>query len=138
MFLERKVINLTGTRPGMEKKTLRIIYWVITALFVLFMWFGAISELMQLESAQKVLIDLGYPVYLNYILGLAKILGGIALLQWWSRPLREWAYAGFTIDILGAAASSYFVQGIGAALFTIVFLIPLLLSYWLWKRSETI
>ncbi len=120
----------------MEKKTLTIIYWIITALFVLFMLFGAVSEVMQVASAQKVLADLGYPTYLNYILGIAKILGAIALIQWAWPALREWAYAGFTIDIIGAAASTYFAgQGIGAALFTLVFLVPLLLSHWLWKRT---
>jgi hypothetical protein len=120
----------------MKPRTLRISYWIITILFVLFMWFGAVQELMQTASAQKALTDLGYPVYLNYILGVAKIIGGIVLLQWTYRTVKEWAYAGFTIDILGAAASGFFVYGIGIALFTLVFLIPLALSYWLWKRTD--
>jgi hypothetical protein len=50
--------------------------------------------------------------------------------------MKEWAYAGFTIDILGAAASTYFVEGIGPAIFTAVFLVPLFLSYYFWKASE--
>jgi hypothetical protein len=126
----------------MQKKTLRIIYWVITLLFALFIGFGAISELVQVESAQKVLTDLGYPTYLNYILGIAKILGVIALIQWKWSTIKEWAYAGFTIDILGAAGSVFFAgggsgQAIGGALFTLVFLMPLFLSYWLWKKTDS-
>lgn len=120
----------------MKPKTTRILYWTITILFVLFMTFGAVGELMQTESAQKVMVDLGYPLYVNYILGIAKILGAVALLQWTYKTLKEWAYAGFTIDILGAAGSTFFVSGLGMALFTLVFLIPLFLSYWLWKRTE--
>ena len=103
----------------------------------MFMLFGAVSELLQVESAQKVITDLGYPAYLNYILGIAKILGGIALIQWRFRTIKEWAYAGFTIDIIGAAASVYLAgQGLGAALFTLIFLIPLFLSYIPWKKID--
>jgi prepilin signal peptidase PulO-like enzyme (type II secretory pathway) len=121
----------------MQHKTLRIIYWVITILFVLFLGFGAVMELLQTPDAQKVIVDLGYPTYLNYILGIAKILGGIALIQWSYKAVKEWAYAGFTIDILGASASTFFVtKSIGMALFTCVFLIPLFLSYWLWKKTD--
>jgi uncharacterized membrane protein len=121
----------------MRKKTLKIAYWIVTVLFVLFMLFGAVSELLQAQSAQQVLTDLGYPVYLNYILGIAKVIGAIAIVQWTFTALKEWAYAGFTIDIVGAAASAYFAgQGVGAALFTLVFLIPLFLSYWLWKKTD--
>jgi len=119
----------------MQKKTLTIIYWVFTLLFVLFMFYSATVELMQTESAKKVLVDLGYPIYLNYILGIAKIIGGIALLQWKFKTIKEWAYAGFTIDILGASGSAFFVgMGVGTAAFILVFLLPMLVSYYAWKK----
>ena len=114
----------------------RIWYWVITILFVAFMLFGAASEVSQTESAQKLLASLHYPPYLNYILGIAKLIGAVVLIQWRFKTIKEWAYAGFTIDILGAAASTYFVEGIGPAIFTAVFLVPLFLSYYFWKASE--
>ena len=117
-------------------KRVRILYWVITILFVVFMLFGAVSEVSQTESAQKLLSSLHYPVYLNYILGIAKIIGAVVLIQPRFKTIKEWAYAGFTIDILGAAASSYFVEGIGSAIFTAVFLVLPLLSYYFWKRSQ--
>ena len=100
------------------KKTVRIWYWVITILFIAFMLFGAISEVIQTGSAQQLLASLHYPVYLNYILGMAKIIGAVVLIQWRFKTIKECAYAGFTIDILGTAASSYFVDGIGPAIFT--------------------
>ena len=53
---------------------------------------------------------LGYPVYLMTILGVAKVLGVIALLIPGQPLLKEWAYAGFTFDILVAAASHAFAQ----------------------------
>jgi hypothetical protein len=60
-----------------------------------------------------------------YILGIAKFIGALVLIQRRFKTIKEWAYAGFTIDILGASSSSYFVEGIGPAIFTTVFLIPL-------------
>jgi hypothetical protein len=104
----------------------------------MFMLFGAVSEVSQAESAQKLLASLNYPVYLNYILGVAKIIGAVVLIQWRLKTIKEWAYAGFTIDILGAAASSYFVEGIVPAIFTAIFLIPLFLSYYFWKRTHLV
>jgi hypothetical protein len=120
----------------MQPKTQKILYWAITIIFALFMAFSGISELLQIESAKQVLTALGYPTYVNYILGIAKLLGVIAILQWRFKTIKEWAYAGFTIDILGATASNFFVEGIGPALMTVIFFIPLFLSYWLWKKTE--
>jgi hypothetical protein len=114
----------------------RIIYWVTTLLFLAFMLLGAVSEVLQTEGAQKLLASLHYPVYLNYILGIAKIVGVLVIVQWRYKTIKEWAYAGFTIDILGAAASTYFVEGIAPAIFTSVFLVLPFLSYYFWKRSE--
>lgn len=92
----------------MSPRSVRIIYWVATILFALAMISSGVQELMQTESAKNVLIQLGYPVYLNIILGVAKVLGAIAILQWKFKAIKEWAYAGFTIDIVGAAASMLF------------------------------
>lgn len=114
----------------------RIVYWVTTLLFLAFMLLGAVSEVLQTEGAQKLLASLHYPVYLNYILGIAKIVGVLVIVQWKYKTIKEWAYAGFTIDILGAAASTYFVEGIAPAIFTSVFLVLPFLSYYFWKRSE--
>ncbi|MCF8449496.1 MAG: DoxX family protein, partial [Taibaiella sp.] len=47
----------------------------------------------------------GYPAYMLYILGIAKLLGAIGLLQPVSPRLREWAYAGLAITFIGATWS---------------------------------
>jgi len=116
-------------------RKLTIWYWVVTLLFVGFMLLGAVPEVSQTEDARKLLASLHYPAYLNYILGIAKIIGAVVVIQWKFQTIKEWAYAGFTIDILGAAASAYFVEGIMAAMFTAVFLVLPWSSYYLWKRS---
>ena len=119
----------------MKTKTLKIIYWIVTILFSLLMLFSGISELVGTASGNALLIQLGYPLYLNYILGVAKILGVIALLLPQFKVLKEWAYAGFTFDILGASLSFAFIgAGFGAAFFPLVIIVALFVSYFSWKK----
>ena len=121
----------------MKPKTIRIIYWIVTVLFSLGMLFSGISEILQIGQAKEVMKHLGYPIYVNTIIGTAKILGVIAILQWKFKTIKEWAYAGFTIDIIGAAASIFFAgDGILNALSTVPFLAVMFASYFLWKKAE--
>jgi hypothetical protein len=84
-------------------------YWLATALFCLAMTGGGTLNLLRVEMQQEAMAHLGYPEYLMTILGVAKILGVIAVLIPGVPLLKEWAYAGFTFDLLGAAASHGFV-----------------------------
>lgn len=121
----------------MKPKTIKIFYWVVTILFSLSMLFSGITEVLQIEQAKEVMKHLGYPIYVNTIIGTAKILGVIAILQWKFKTIKEWAYAGFTIDIIGAAASMFFAgDGIFMALSTMPFLAVMFASYFLWKKVE--
>ena len=121
----------------MASKAVRIWYWIVTLLFVAFMLFSGISELVQTESSELLLIQLGYPIYLNIILGVAKILGVVALIQTKWSVLKEWAYAGFTIDILGVAMSMALIgEPISAVLVTLLFLVVMFISYALWKKTN--
>ena len=123
----------------MKPKTVKIIYWIFTILFCLAMLFSGVSELMQTQQAVEAIKQLGYPVYLNIILGIAKVLGVLAILQWKFKTVKEWAYAGFAIDFLGASASLYFAgDGILVALSTVPFFIVMFASYFLWKKKENI
>jgi uncharacterized membrane protein YphA (DoxX/SURF4 family) len=51
-----------------------------------------------------------YPLYFNQYLGLAKVLGSIALLLPGFPRLKEWAYAGFTFDMISAVYSEISVH----------------------------
>jgi hypothetical protein len=120
----------------MNKKAIIITYWIVTIVFAAFMLYSGISELMHTESANKILTDLGYPLYLNDILGIAKVLGVIALVQTRFLTIKEWAYAGFTIDICGAMMSFLLIGwGIMPVITTLPFLIVLAASYYLWKKT---
>lgn len=80
-------------------------FWILTGLVVLSQGASGIMDLMGAEAVASGVKLLGYPSYLLYILGPAK-LAGVAVLAIPKMPrLKEWAYAGFAIDFVGAAAS---------------------------------
>ena len=63
-------------------------------------------------------------------LGPAKLIGVLALLQHRGPTLEEWAYAGFTIELIGATASLAFANSsIGAGYLPFLFLLSLSASY---------
>ncbi|WGL60560.1 DoxX family protein [Pigmentibacter sp. JX0631] len=119
-----------------NSKTLRIVYWVATLPFVAVMLFSAYMYFTFSPQALDGIRSLGYPVYLLKILGTAKLLGSLAILFGFFKTLKEWAYAGFVINLLGAAASHYFVHDpimkVCAPLFVLIFV---LISYMLWKKK---
>ena len=70
------------------------------------MLFSAYTSIFTTPEAVKFMHDgLGYPVYFIQFLGVAKVLGVIALLVPGFPRLREWAYAGFVFDLVGALYS---------------------------------
>lgn len=120
------------TRPA---KTRRITYWTVTGLFALLMLMDGFAGVAREANGQEAFRQLGYPLYFMSLLGVAKILGAVALVQTRFPTLKEWAYAGFTINFLSAAMSWLLVgQGLAYAAFPLVALALLLGTYYLWKR----
>lgn len=114
-------------------------YWVATGLTAFAMGVGGVAELAMRndEATLEGLAHLGYPAYLLIILGIAKILGTIAVLVPGFARLKEWAYAGFVIDLIGASASHAFVKDPVANIITpIVVLVIVMLSWWLRPDSR--
>jgi hypothetical protein len=119
----------------MKNKSLRVTYWIITVLFALFMLFSGVSELVGTEQGNALFDNLGYPLYLSFILGVAKILGSIAIVQNKWGTIREWAYAGFTFDLIGASLSFAFIgAGFIDSFMPLIFLMVMFVSYGLWKK----
>ena len=121
----------------MKPKTAKIMYWAVTLLFCLVNFLSGIAELFPNQQGLDVMKLLGYPLYFLTVLGVAKILGSIAIIQTRFKTIKEWAYAGFAIDYVAASASFYFINGGAMAiLFPFVFLAVLFWSYSLWKKME--
>ena len=82
-----------------------IAYWVTTALTAFVFLSGGVADILQPPDVIKGMTDLGYPVYFVTILGVWKVLGGIAVLAPRLPRLKEWAYAGMFFDLTGASLS---------------------------------
>jgi len=119
-------------------KRATILYWILTLLVLLPAAGSGIPELFASGpgNTAAVLQALGYPLYLMKILGLAKILGAIAIVSNRSRTLKEWAYAGFTFDFLGATASHVLAGDAAHAPVPFVMFLILMGSYYLNRQRE--
>ncbi len=123
----------------MKTKTIKILYWTLTIIFALANFGSGIAEFFPNPEGLAVMTLLGYPAYLFIILGVTKILGSIAIIQTKFKTIKEWAYAGFAIDYIGASASFYFVKGdVFAIIFPMIFLCFMFITYALWKKYEMI
>lgn len=120
----------------MKLKTARVVYWVATLLFVVPQAWSAVQYVTMAPRMAETFTDLGYPLYVMSFLAVAKLLGIVAVL--WGRPavLKEWAYAGFTFDTLGAAWS-HLASGDPGFIVAVplAFLVVQLVSYAMWKRA---
>lgn len=110
----------------------KILYWSFTGLVALafllssFMYLGKNPQLV--ENFKKA----GFPDFFITILGLAKLLGALALVNPWFPKLKEWAYAGFVFVLIGAiwthiATSTPFVA-------PVLFLVLVLASYFFFRK----
>jgi len=122
---------------GKARQRNKIIYWTLTLIMFLPATAGAFVELFTNGPASivKIMLALGYPLYLMKILGAAKIFGGVAILTGKLPRMKEWAYAGFTFDFLGATASHIITGDVAYAPFPFVFFLLLVVSYLLWHKT---
>jgi uncharacterized membrane protein YphA (DoxX/SURF4 family) len=80
-------------------------YWAVTAVVVAESVVGGLMDLFRLAPFYPAMISLGYPSYFATILGTAKVIAAVVLLAPRLPRLKEWAYAGILINMIGAAAS---------------------------------
>jgi hypothetical protein len=103
---------MTGTTAaaGTPPRGRTAAYWIVTGVVVAECAVGGAMDLLRLPPFYPMLIDLGYPGYLATILGSAKLAAGVVLLAPGLPRLKEWAYAGVLINMVGAAASQFAVH----------------------------
>lgn len=126
-----------GAGPAEKKakwlKTARWFYWIITGFFALTMIMAGVAYVLGVAPVVEGFLKLGMPVYVMKILGVFKVLGGITFLFVRSRTLKEWAYAGYTFNLIGAIAAHAFTdQAYGPAAGV---LLLVLISYRQWKTG---
>jgi len=82
-------------------------------------------------SAQAVegFAHVGYPQQLRVLLGIAKLLGAIALVVPGFPKLKEWAYAGFTFAWIAAFVAHYLAKDGSKVFMPVILLVLLAVSY---------
>ncbi len=112
----------------------RIIYRVTTLLIAFIMGVTAVGYLLGVAHFADSTRELGYPLYLMSLLGVAKLLGIAALLTPGFARLKEWAYAGFVFNLLGATWSHLAVGQYSHVPLALLWLGVLVLSYVTFRR----
>ena len=120
-------------------KKINILYWIITGIFAAFMIFTAIPNVIAQPESVKFIASLGYPEYLVPFIGIAKVLGSIAICIPSFRRIKEWAYAGLFFDLAGATYSVVKLYGVHVDIvFMILPIVFLFASYFLWHKKLTV
>ena len=93
------------TQPSATRRN-NILFWVFTGLFCAFMLTSIIPNILSSPEWVEVFKQLGYPLYMLPFIGVAKLLGIIALIIPGYPRIKEWAYAGLIFDLTGALYSA--------------------------------
>jgi uncharacterized membrane protein YphA (DoxX/SURF4 family) len=118
------------------KKT-KILYWTITGIFAAFMISTSVPDIVKQKEAVEFISNLGYPDYFIPFIGVAKILGCIAILVPGFPRLKEWAYAGLFFDLIGASFSLVSKFGFKVdMLFMAVCIAVLFASYFFYHKLQ--
>lgn len=109
-------------------KKAKIMYWTLTGLMTALLGVGAAFDAVSApEAIEYITRHLGYPAYLVPFLGVAKLAGLVAILVPGFPRLKEWAYAGLVIDLVGALYS-HLAVGDGPAVWVGLIVLLLLVS----------
>lgn len=114
------------------RKIARVAYWLLTGFIAVTMIFAGGAYLTGHGPTVAGFARVEFPMYAMQILGVFKIAGGLALLFAPWRTLKEWAYAGYVFNLIGAIAAHAFTdQAYGPAAMVLVMT---LISYGQWKK----
>jgi hypothetical protein len=127
---------LIARTPMLRSRAAVIGFWITTALFCLQMSFTAYAQL-RLPEVAGAFTHFGFPDYFRVELSWAKLIGVVLLLAPVPARLKEWAYAGFAIN-LGSALIAHFSVGDGPQAWGYAAATSLLwgLSYFFWRRAQ--
>ena len=134
--MESTLMNPALVAAKSSPKALTIAYWSVTALFCLQMCFTAYAQL-RLPQVAESFAHLGFPAYFRVELSWAKLIGVALLLAPAPPRLKEWAYAGFAINLASAVIAHVAVgDGPEAWGWAIATAVLWGLSYALWRRRQ--
>ena len=114
----------------------KVIFWVATGLLCAIMTFSGINYFIN-QGMKDVFVHLGFPSYFREELGIAKLLGVLALLiPAVPAKVNGFAYSGFAIVLISAIVAHSATDGISTAVMPIVFLVILGISYFYYDKQS--
>lgn len=87
-------------------RAVSVVYWICTALAAFLVASGGLAYALAVPDVVAGVIQLGFPLYFIQLLGVWKVLGGLAILAPGLPRLKEWAYAGIVFELTGAAVAN--------------------------------
>lgn len=115
-------------------KTTNILYWVFTGLFAAAMVFASYSSALMLPEAIDLFKMIQLPAYLVPFTGWAKLVAVAVILIPGFPRLKEWAYAGLFIDLVGATYCFMMTMPGFGWLGMLMFIVPGILSYYFYHK----
>jgi hypothetical protein len=117
-------------------KSLKITYWISTALVVLGMLMSVYNYFFN-PALKAAFVHLGFPDWFRVELGTAKLLGALILaIPFIPARIKEWAYVGFGICFFSAFLAHFEAGDPTANLAApLVFLVILVISYITYHRA---
>lgn len=138
--MESTMQNPALVTARITPRSIIVVYWIVTALFCLEMLFTAYWELLALPQAAEAFARLGFPAgFFRVELSWAKVAGVAALLlPMIPARLKEWAYAGFAINLISALIAHTCIHDRPAAFIPSSLTSVLwILSYYFWRRKQS-
>ena len=119
-------------------KNKKIIFWISTAVFSLSMLVSANMYLTDPVVKAGFSSHLGIPDYLRIELAVAKIVGSLAfLLPFVPKVLKNFTYAGFTINLISAFVAHIALgDGLADSVKPLIFFVILIISYNYYNKIE--
>lgn len=113
----------------------KIFYYSFKVLITLFFLNASTMELIKNEDSIGVYKFIGFPLYMMNFIAVSRILALIVIWIPQFKRLKEWAYAGLCIDVVGAGYCLYMSSGnISYTLFPLLALAAILATYVFYHR----
>lgn len=120
-----------------SNKKIVYLYWTLIILLAIFFTISGFMEITKNPSTYPKTLRMGYPPYFILTLGIIKIAGVIALLIPNLKRLKEWAFAGFTFDVIFAFISGSSISSYADCIKAVIVFCILMLTYYLFIKIES-
>ena len=120
----------------MNAKTIKIVYWITTAIIALLLLPSALF--INSPEAAEGMKHLGLPLWFNYEISIGKTIGGIILiLPFFPKRLKEWTYVAVGIDMISAVIALIAVDGFAPKFIVpIITFMILVISYYTYHKIQ--